>query len=116
MERPDGPAGGQRPAGDEDGLVAVPSFDGGGRVERTGIALVHEHEWIVPDAGSEALVEPFAGLGAVGAGDAAASADASVTYHFPIEVELVGELTEEQRRALADMVYEEIDAALQGQG
>jgi hypothetical protein len=113
-----GPERPREPAAEEDGgLVAVPGFAGGGRVERTGIALVHEREWIVPEPGSEALIEPLAGSPAV-AGDREAATDAGqvVSYHFPVEVELVGELSEEQRRALADQVYEEIDTALQGQG
>ena len=36
----------------------VPGFAAGGRVDRTGIALVHEGEYIVPAAGSEAVVSP----------------------------------------------------------
>lgn len=51
--------------------------------------------------------------------DGAASAPAFeqvVTYHFPVEVELVGTLSEEQRRGVVELVYEELEAALEGQG
>ena len=35
----------------------------GDRVERTGLALVHEGEYIMPAAGSEALLSPAPGSG-----------------------------------------------------
>lgn len=92
---------------EEEGLIGVPSFDVGGRVERTGIALVHEGEWIAPAPGSAAAIEP---------GVVPAAAGPVVNYHFPVEVELIGELSEPQRRAVAEHVYDELDAALRGQG
>ncbi|ADB53377.1 hypothetical protein [Conexibacter woesei] len=39
-----------------------------------------------------------------------------VNYHFPVEVELVGTLSDDQRRDVAEFVYQELDAALEGQG
>lgn len=48
------------------------------RVRRTGLALVHEGEMVLPAPGSEALLER-----------ATASGPAAVHYHFPVEVELV---------------------------
>jgi hypothetical protein len=36
----------------------------------------------------------------------------SVTYHFPVEVEIIGELSAPQRLQLAQHVYEELEAAL----
>lgn len=39
-----------------------------------------------------------------------------VNYHFPVEVELVGTLSDEQRRDVAEFVFQELDAALEGQG
>lgn len=48
------------------------------RVARTGIALVHAGELVLPAAGSEA------------AADVAAASDRTVIhYHFPVEVEVV---------------------------
>jgi hypothetical protein len=54
--------------------------DGGGsaaRVERTGIALVHEGELIVPAAGSEAFLEQVT-----------ADQATVVQYHVPVEIEV----------------------------
>lgn len=89
------------------GLMEVPAFDVGGRVDRTGIALVHEGEWIMPARGSEAVVAPLAGEALPGQ---------VVSYHFPVEVEMVGELSEAQRREVATHVYDELDAALRARG
>lgn len=92
--------------GDEgaSGIVAIPAFSMGGRVERTGIALVHQGEWIVPAEGSEALVSP--GPGSVpGAGQAA-------DFRFPVAVDVIGELDETHLQQIAAYVYDDLDAAL----
>jgi hypothetical protein len=86
-----------------DRLVELPGFAGGGRVDRTGIALVHEGEYILPAAGSEAAISD------VGAGSRGGSV---INYYFPIEVEVVGALSASQLRLVADHVVETIDAAL----
>ena len=44
---------------EDDESVVMPGFATGGRVERTGIALVHEGEYIVPQPGSEAMISPW---------------------------------------------------------
>jgi hypothetical protein len=95
------------PHSDDAGLVAVDVFAAGGRVEQTGIALVHEGEWILPAPGSAADVTPVSAE-ALGAG--------VVNYYFPVEVEMIGDLTDAQRRAVADQIYDELDAALRGGG
>jgi hypothetical protein len=69
------------------------------RVDRTGIALVHEGEYIVPASGSEAVLTP-----------------GEVTYTFPVEVEIVGELSADQLRAVAEHVFDELDTALRARG
>jgi hypothetical protein len=56
---------------DDQGTVALPQ-----RVERTGLALVHEGERIFPDDRSAAA------LGALTA--------SVVNYHFPVEIEVIG--------------------------
>jgi hypothetical protein len=88
---------------DDDALVELPGFAVGGRVTKTGLAVVHRGEYLVPADGSEAEVthEPkvFAG-GQV------------IHYHFPIEIEVVGTLGEEHVRRVARHVYEELGAAL----
>lgn len=83
-----------------DGTVAVPGFATGGRVERTGIALVHEGEYIVPQPGSEAAISPWPDGGAV------------VNYYFPVQIEVVGSLPEAEVRRVADHVFGELDREL----
>jgi hypothetical protein len=80
---------------------AVPSGGPpGDRVERTGIALVHEGEYIVPAAGSEARLTPAADSGPV------------VNYWFPVEIELVGEVDDAVVRRVAAYVFAELDREL----
>ncbi|MFI5529926.1 hypothetical protein ACIA8O_15430 [Kitasatospora sp. NPDC051853] len=103
MSVPDEGGGGP---GDGEGLLVLPAFEAGGRVERTGIALVHEGEYIVPAPGSEAVLSPGAGPGP----------DRRVVWNFPVEVEVVGELTGAQLDAVAQYVFDELDVALRRQG
>jgi len=89
--------------GDDDALVALPGFATGGRVTKTGLAVVHRGEYLVPADGSEAEVThepPEAASGPV------------IHYHFPIEVEVVGTLGEQHLRRVARHVYEELGTAL----
>ncbi|MEV8630882.1 hypothetical protein AB0395_04425 [Streptosporangium sp. NPDC051023] len=97
-------------AGDEsagvEGLFVMPAFEAGGRVDRTGIALVHEGEYIVPAPGSEAVLSPAAVTGTA----------ERVVWSFPVEVEVVGELSDAQLDAVARHVFDELDVALRRQG
>ncbi|MFD4507791.1 hypothetical protein [Streptomyces sp. NPDC058457] len=86
-------------AGGAGGTFAVPGFATGGRVERTGIALVHEGEYIVPQAGSEAVVSPT-------------SEDAVINYHFPVQVEVVGTLPDAEVQRVAGYVFDQLDREL----
>jgi hypothetical protein len=88
---------------DDDALVALPGFATGGRVTKTGLAVVHRGEYLVPAVGSEAELthEPPAGGGGP-----------VIHYHFPIEVEVVGTLGEQHIRRVARHIYEELGAAL----
>ncbi|MEJ3748615.1 hypothetical protein WEI85_35710 [Actinomycetes bacterium KLBMP 9797] len=81
----------------------MPAFQDGGRVDRTGIALVHEGEYIVPAPGSDAVITPGWPGG-------------QVTYTFPVEVEVVGQLSETQLRRVAEYVFDELDTALRARG
>jgi hypothetical protein len=85
------------------GLVALPAFQVGGRVERTGLALVHEGEYIVPAAGSEAEIS-----------SATEQVGRVVNYYFPVEVEIVGELGPEHMEAVAQYVYDDLTNQLDG--
>ena len=73
--------------------------DAGGRVERTGIALVHEGEYIVPAPGSEALLS--------GAGG-----ETVVNYHFPVEIEVIGAVDDAVVARVAERVFAELDREL----
>ncbi|MEV5683499.1 MULTISPECIES: hypothetical protein [unclassified Streptomyces] len=89
---------------DEDEFARVDAFAAGGRVDRTGLALVHEGEYIAPAAGSEAVVTRHGGAGTV------------LHYHFPVEVEVVGELGDHHVRQIADHVFAEFDRELGSRG
>ena len=88
-------------AGSDDGedAITVPGYATGGRVERTGIALVHEGEYIVPQAGSEAVIAP--------AGDAAV-----INYYFPVQVEVIGSLPDTEVQRVAGYVFDQLDREL----
>jgi hypothetical protein len=85
--------------GAEGDAYGVPGFAAGGRVERTGIALVHEGEYIVPQAGSEAVISPT--------GEAAV-----VNYYFPVQVEVVGSLPDTEVQRVAGYVFDQLDREL----
>ena len=59
------------------------------RVERTGLALVHQGERIFPDDGSAAALAPLTA--------------SAVNYHFPVEVEIVG-----GTEAVAERIFAEL--------
>ncbi|WP_207537828.1 hypothetical protein [Sabulicella rubraurantiaca] len=73
------------------------------RVRRTGIALVHEGEVILPAPGSEALVER--GL---------AAGPAAVHYHFPVEIEVTSGGAPLDLDALAEHVLARLSHGLDG--
>jgi hypothetical protein len=77
--------------------LSVPEFETGGRVEQTGIALVHEGEYIMPAPGSEAQI---------------ATADRAdgpvINYYFPVEIEVIGALNDEQIRRVSEYVFDEL--------
>ena len=70
------------------------------KVERTGLALVHEGEYIVPAAGSEALLSRGQDSGP------------EVHYWFPVEVELVGDVEEAVVGRVVQRVFAELDREL----
>jgi hypothetical protein len=79
--------------------VAPEGTPGQTKVERTGIALVHEGEYIIAAAGSEAQLsireEP----------------EHVVNYYFPIEVEVIGDLSAHMLGRIARHVFNELDSA-----
>jgi hypothetical protein len=87
---------------DEEEEMMVPSFQTGGLVRETGIALVHEGEYIMPAEGSEAVIEP-----------AAMASSATVNYYFPVEIVIAGSLPEEERAAIETRIWENLSDALE---
>lgn len=93
------------PDGFDEEDVAIPAFQTGGRVQETGIALVHEGEYIMPAPGSEAVIEP-----------ASLAAQSVVNYYFPVEIVIVGSLPEEERAAIEMRIWENLSDALERMG
>jgi hypothetical protein len=87
--------------GDIQAPYSVPGYAAGGRVERTGIALVHEGEYVLPAPGSEASISP-----------ADAHAGQVVNYYFPVEIEIVGALDGAHLQRVCDHVFNQLDTAL----
>lgn len=77
--------------------MTIPGFQTGGRVERSGIALVHEGEYIMPAPGSEAQIT---------ADDQANGL--VINYYFPVEIEVIGALSDEQIRSVTEYVFDEL--------
>ena len=87
-------------------MISVPAFQSGGRVESTGIALVHEGEYIYPAPGSEARIASNAQY---------VQSNQVVNYYFPVEVEIVGTLSNSEVQRVAQYVYDELISALLSQ-
>ena len=85
--------------------MTVPAFQTGGRVEQTGIALVHEGEYIMPAPGSEAQIS------AAVMGDEQGDGTV-INYYFPVEIEIIGALSDEQIRRVSDYVFDELTREL----
>jgi hypothetical protein len=82
--------------------MEVPMFQSGGFVKETGLALVHEGEYIMPAPGSEAEMGP-----------AHMTGQGVINYYFPVEVVIVGSLPEEERAALEARIWESLGGALE---
>lgn len=90
--------------GNEPEMVVVPGFQAGGRVEQTGIALVHEGEYIYPAPGSEARISP----------DMQGMAGGQViNYYFPVEIVMVGTLSDAEMQRVVDCVSDALTTALE---
>jgi len=91
------------PAADDEPTVEVSAFQEGGRVERTGIALVHEGEEIRPAPGSAAVIGPPA---------ARVDDGREVHLYFPVEVHVSGELPAAHQREIEQRILAALDSAL----
>jgi hypothetical protein len=90
--------------GNEPEMIVVPGFQAGGRIEQTGIALVHEGEYIYPAPGSEARISPDI-QGTTG--------DQVINYYFPVEIVVVGTLSNAEMQRMADFVSDVMTTALE---
>ena len=82
--------------------MEMPMFESGGFVKETGLAVVHEGEYIMPAPGSEAQIEPSQMM-----------AQGVVNYYFPVEVVIVGGLPEEEQAAIEARIWESLGEALE---
>lgn len=85
-----------------EGEEELPMFASGGFVKETGLALVHEGEYIMPAPGSEAKIEP-----------AEMTSQGTVNYYFPVEIVMVGSLPEEEQAAIEARIWESLGDALE---
>lgn len=86
---------------DRPDVIRIPGFQEGGLVRETGIALVHEGEYIVPAPGSEAAIEP-----------AQAGDESVINYYFPVEIVVAGALAESEREAIEASIWERLSEEL----
>ena len=82
---------------DSSELINLPAFQSGGVVRETGIALVHEGEFIMPAPGSEATIDPLQ-----------TSTGGEVNYYFPVEIVFAGSLPEAERQAIESRIWERL--------
>lgn len=73
------------------------------RVRRTGLAVVHEGEWVVAAAGSEADFDATDGPD-----------QAVINYHFPVEIEVVAITRAIDHEALVDITLGRLAEYLEG--
>jgi hypothetical protein len=85
-----------------DEMEEMPMFQSGGFVKETGLAIVHEGEYIMPAPGSEAEIEP-----------AHMTGQGVINYYFPVEVVIAGSLPEEERAAIETRIWESLGDALE---
>jgi hypothetical protein len=85
-------------------------LDIAGRVERSGIALVHEGEYIGPDPSSSVLIVPttYADSSRSTQDGSDEPDDREVHYYFPIEVEVIGSADAGVVDAVAARVFDEL--------
>ena len=75
---------------------------GAARVDRTGLALVHEGEVVLPAAGSEAQ-----------ASVAMADDRAVINYYFPVEIEVRGAATTRDPRSVIERALLRVASGLE---
>ncbi len=77
-------------------------YQSGTRVRETGLALVHEGEYILPAPGSEASFDSPRG-----------TQSGVVNYYFPVEIVFVGNMPEQERAALEASLWDRLRSAIE---
>ncbi|HEY0980871.1 MULTISPECIES: hypothetical protein [unclassified Schlesneria] len=77
----------------------------GVEIKETGLAIVHKGEFIFPAAGSQAVLQSATGPEAT-----------VVNYYFPIEIVLVGDLSEQTHQEIQSRIWEKLGDALERSG
>ena len=86
--------------------MATPSASQSGvHVRETGLAIVHQGEYVLPAAGSEAVLEPTAG-----------NDQTVINYYFPVEIVVIGGICEATHQEIQARVWEKLGDALDRQG
>ena len=86
------------------------------RVERTGIALVHEGEYIGPDPASAAAlgsVEPTQAADGVAAAIRTLETSGDLHFWFPVEIEVVGHADDALADTIVERVFDELRRELE---
>ncbi len=78
------------------------------RIERTGIALVHEGEYVLAEAAGTARLAPSPPPGPQDGSQEPAAEVEEVHYWFPVEIEVVGAADPELADAIVARVFEEL--------
>lgn len=81
--------------------IEISAYQTGGYVRETGLALVHEGEYIMPAPGSEAVIEPTD-----------TNDQRVINYYFPVEIVIVGSLPEEEKEAIENQIWGKLSDAL----
>jgi hypothetical protein len=87
---------------DQEQFKEVDGYQAGGRVKETGLAVVHKDEYIVPAAGSEAVIEKVE-----------LRDQTVINYYFPVEIVVAGSLSEEEHDAIQAGIWEKLSDALE---
>ena len=77
----------------------------GGFVKETGLALVHQGEFIMPARGAEAEIE-----------SAPVKVSGAVNYYFPVEIEVMGAIPEQERASIQASIWSQLFDALERSG
>ena len=82
--------------------IKIPEFKIGGRVDKTGLALVHEGEKIIPAPDARAEIAEYG----------EPNTQRVNNFYFPVEIEIVGDISKEQIKEIENRIYKQLVDAL----